>query len=198
MVLHVSPCSALEDDEDCNNCSGHLWSFERRTFLVSHLSSSLIDLAENNEMVYKPGFPHFLSFSTFHRFRTMILTGLSTLSLLFFSVCAQLLKNGGLTDERPTYDSPEDAEYKLVEPKLSTPWTEGVAADPENAWAEYPRPLLRRDSDAEWLNLNGVWEFQIASGDSETLPSNQTLAQRILVPFCIECVILFFLIYTTC
>jgi len=115
----------------------------------------------------------------------MILQGLVSLSLFLLSASAQL-KNGGLTDERPTYDSPEAAQYQLVEPKLKTPWTEGVAADPENAWAEYPRPLLRRDSPEEWLNLNGVWEFQIAEDDSEDTPINQTLAQRILVPFCIE------------
>lgn len=98
---------------------------------------------------------------------------------------AQLPKNGGLTDERPSYENPEDAVYKLVEPKLRTPWTEAVAAKPETAWEEYPRPQLRRD---EWLNLNGVWEFQTAANREEVsdVPVNQTLNQRILVPFCIE------------
>jgi hypothetical protein len=46
---------------------------------------------------------------------------------------------------------------------------------------------LKRDT---WLNLNGVWEFQFAnnSGDVDDVPVNTTLNQRVLVPFCIECV----------
>jgi hypothetical protein len=101
-------------------------------------------------------------------------------------VCAQTQpKNGGLNDIRPTYDNPEDAVYKLVEPKLKTPWTDDVAANPDKAWAEYPRPRLQRKT---WLNLNGVWEFQFAGGpnDVNDLPTNKTLNQRILVPFCVE------------
>ncbi|TRM57270.1 glycoside hydrolase family 2 protein [Schizophyllum amplum] len=100
---------------------------------------------------------------------------------------AALLKNGGLTDDRPSYDSPEDATYALVEPKLKTPWTDDVAADPDNVWPQYPRPLLRRD---DWISLNGVWEFQFAATNSSdevaNPPVNTTLAQRILVPYCIE------------
>jgi hypothetical protein len=101
-------------------------------------------------------------------------------------VIGQLPKNGGLNDDRPVYDNPEDAVYNAIEPKLKTPWTDDVAADPENAWAEYPRPLLRRDN---WLNLNGVWQFQTADGpleDNSSVPFNTTLNERILVPFCIE------------
>ncbi|KAJ7699752.1 glycoside hydrolase family 2 protein [Mycena olivaceomarginata] len=101
--------------------------------------------------------------------------------------CAQtpLPKNGGINDVRPTYDNPKDAVYKAIEPKLKTRWTDGVAADPDGAWAEYPRPQLKRDT---WLNLNGVWEFQFAnnSGDVNNVPVNTTLNQRVLVPFCIE------------
>ncbi|KAL1713168.1 glycoside hydrolase family 2 protein [Schizophyllum commune] len=100
---------------------------------------------------------------------------------------AALPKNGGLTDERPTYDSPEDAKYAPVEPKLKTQWTDKVTADPDNVWPEYPRPLLRRN---DWTSLNGVWEFQFADTNStdevENPPVNTTLAQRILVPYCIE------------
>lgn len=106
---------------------------------------------------------------------------------LIWAVGAQLPKNGGLTDDRPTFDNPADAVYALVEPKLKTPWTDGVAGDTDNVWPEYPRPGLRRDN---WLSLNGVWEFQRAgSGDDiANVPFNTTLNQRILVPFCIECV----------
>ncbi|KAJ7101606.1 glycoside hydrolase family 2 protein [Mycena crocata] len=102
-------------------------------------------------------------------------------------VCAQspLPKNGGLNDKRPTYDNPEDAVYKAIEPKLKTRWTDEVAANPDKVWQEYPRPLLRRDT---WLNLNGVWEFQFAKGadDVNSVPVNKTLNQRVLVPYCIE------------
>ncbi|KIY66172.1 glycoside hydrolase family 2 protein [Cylindrobasidium torrendii FP15055 ss-10] len=109
----------------------------------------------------------------------------NALAFGLLSVHAQLPKNGGLTDERPTYGSPEEAVYAPVEPKLKTQWTDGVAADPDNVWPEYPRPGLQRDN---WLNLNGVWEFQSAnsSDDISNVPVGTTLEQRILVPFCIE------------
>ncbi|KAF9038327.1 glycoside hydrolase family 2 protein [Hymenopellis radicata] len=111
----------------------------------------------------------------------------AALALALLTQCAhaQLPKNGGLTDERPTYDSPEDAVYALVEPKLKTPWTEAVAADPANVWPEHPRPGLRRDN---WVSLNGVWEFESAASkdDVQDVPVGTTLGQRILVPFCIE------------
>ncbi|KAJ7207304.1 glycoside hydrolase family 2 protein [Mycena rebaudengoi] len=117
----------------------------------------------------------------------MKLTAFSLLAAVqAICVCAQTQpKNGGLNDIRPTYDNPEDAVYKLVEPKLKTPWTDDVAANPDKAWAEYPRPRLQRKT---WLNLNGVWEFQFAGGpnDVNDLPTNKTLNQRILVPFCVE------------
>ncbi|EEB92252.1 hypothetical protein MPER_09268, partial [Moniliophthora perniciosa FA553] len=100
-------------------------------------------------------------------------------------VTAQLPKNGGLMDDRPTYPSPEEAQYALVEPKLRTRWTDPVSSNPSNVWSEYPRPQLRRDT---WANLNGIWEFELAdSRDAiSSLPTNRTLDQRILVPFCIE------------
>ncbi|KAL0578855.1 hypothetical protein V5O48_003134 [Marasmius crinis-equi] len=115
----------------------------------------------------------------------MKLTVLTALLSLSLSTFAQLPKNGGLTDERPAYPSPEEAQYKLVEPKLKTRWTDPVSANLENVWAEYPRPQLRRDT---WANLNGVWEFEKASStdDVNNVPIGRTLGQRILVPFCAE------------
>ncbi|EJD41515.1 glycoside hydrolase family 2 protein [Auricularia subglabra TFB-10046 SS5] len=91
-----------------------------------------------------------------------------------------LPKNGGLTDERPKYNSPEEAKYQLVEPKLRTQWTD---APTENPWPEYPRPQLRRDT---WLSLNGVWELQEAKANDTDVPYGKTLNQRVLVPYCIE------------
>jgi beta-galactosidase/beta-glucuronidase len=51
---------------------------------------------------------------------------------------------------------------------------------PENAWQEYPRPQLRR---AEWLNLNGLWEYAITPKDQVGLPD---FNGQILVPFPLE------------
>ena len=50
---------------------------------------------------------------------------------------------------------------------LKTRWAKDVS--PENAHPEYPRPqMVRKD----WLNLNGLWDFAIASKDATraTLP----------------------------
>ena len=63
--------------------------------------------------------------------------------------------------------------------ELITRWGREVA--PENAWTEYPRPQLARDS---WQNLNGLWEYAITSVNEETPP--EAWAGQILVPFCLE------------
>ncbi len=47
------------------------------------------------------------------------------------------------------------AQWKVADAPLLTPWAEKV--DPKNPLPEYPRPIMER---ADWLNLNGVWEFQ--------------------------------------
>ena len=51
--------------------------------------------------------------------------------------------------------------------------------------AEYPRPQFTR---ADWLNLNGDWQFEIDGGDSglERGLLDRELAQTITVPFCPE------------
>ena len=54
--------------------------------------------------------------------------------------------------------------------------------DPEHVLAEYPRPQLVRSN---WLNLNGLWQYQPASGKSEALPKGN-LSSAILVPFPVE------------
>jgi hypothetical protein len=54
-----------------------------------------------------------------------------------------------------------------------------------NPWPQYPRPLLQR---SQWQTLNGVWTYQNASSKSDVNnpPVGQTLAQSVLVPFCLE------------
>ena len=51
---------------------------------------------------------------------------------------------------------------------------------------EYPRPQFTR---ADWMNLNGVWEFEIdasLSGEERDLHLGQPLSRKITVPFCPE------------
>ncbi len=51
---------------------------------------------------------------------------------------------------------------------------------------EYPRPQLRRE---DWLNLNGVWEFEFdfgISGRQRELFKAEHLGEKITVPFCPE------------
>jgi beta-galactosidase/beta-glucuronidase len=60
---------------------------------------------------------------------------------------------------------------------LQTRWAKEVS--PENAHPEYPRPQLMRK---EWLNLNGVWGFEITSSDGQPT----VFPQEILVPFPVE------------
>lgn len=72
--------------------------------------------------------------------------------------------------------------YAVKQSPLDTPWTEEVGNSP---WPEYPRPQLQR---TQWKNLNGVWQYQNASSlDAvQQPPTNQTLANEVLVPSCLE------------
>ncbi len=54
--------------------------------------------------------------------------------------------------------------------------------DPQNVLPEYPRPQMQR---SDWMNLNGIWQFQTGTGQSETMPGGQ-LSGSILVPFPVE------------
>ena len=52
--------------------------------------------------------------------------------------------------------------------------------------SEYPRPQFVREG---WMNLNGVWQFEIDHGDSgrsRGLIQKEKLDGEILVPFCPE------------
>jgi beta-galactosidase/beta-glucuronidase len=61
---------------------------------------------------------------------------------------------------------------------LETRWTRLVS--PKNAHPEYPRPQLVR---ADWLNLNGLWDYAIVPGNS---PQPAAWDGQILVPFPVE------------
>jgi hypothetical protein len=74
----------------------------------------------------------------------------------------------------------KQAEWKLVEGKITTPWADKVVA--QNPHPEYPRPQLVRQN---WQNINGLWSYAIlpkASGD--TKPA--AFEGQILVPFAVE------------
>lgn len=73
---------------------------------------------------------------------------------------------------------PAHAEWKPVGDKIMTKWAKELT--PQNAWDEYPRPLLQREN---WTNLNGLWNYAIAPKDA-TKPA--TWDGEILVPFAPE------------
>ena len=63
---------------------------------------------------------------------------------------------------------------------VMTPWAQLV--DPTAPLPDYPRPQMVRGN---WLNLNGIWEFQVG-GVADPVPTHQTLSDEILVPFPME------------
>ncbi|MGQ8335583.1 sugar-binding domain-containing protein [Sunxiuqinia sp. A32] len=71
-------------------------------------------------------------------------------------------------------------DWQLKQAPLMTSFSEDV--DPNNVLPEYPRPQLVRE---EWMNLNGLWQFQPGLGLLEPVPQGD-LARSILVPFAVE------------
>ena len=63
---------------------------------------------------------------------------------------------------------------------LMTKWARQV--DPRHPWPEYPRPQMAR---ADWLNLNGLWEYQ-PGAEGDAVPTGQNLSSKILVPYPVE------------
>ncbi|MDH4089266.1 MAG: beta-galactosidase [Cyclobacteriaceae bacterium] len=72
----------------------------------------------------------------------------------------------------------QQASWKLVEGKITTPWAEKV--DPSSTLQEYPRPQMVRET---WVNLNGLWDYAIRSL-KEDAPA--AFDGKILVPFAVE------------
>ncbi len=71
----------------------------------------------------------------------------------------------------------ENPDWKPAVSPLSTRWAKDVK--PQNPLPDYPRPQMVR---ANWLSLNGLWQFENAS-NAAPLPHNRELKARILVPF---------------
>lgn len=69
------------------------------------------------------------------------------------------------------------AQWKPVERRISTQWSEQV--NPDNVLPEYPRPIMER---TEWKNLNGLWDYAIIEKGKHT-PS--VFDGKILVPFAV-------------
>lgn len=95
--------------------------------------------------------------------RMKILSSLLTLGIASIDLCTSIA-------------APEM--WHPAEGPLKTRWAKDVS--PEQAHPEYPRPQMIR---AEWLNLNGLWDYAITTQDA---PSPQKFDGRILVPFPVE------------
>lgn len=70
------------------------------------------------------------------------------------------------------------AEWEIANGPLKTRWAKDVSLS--NVLPEYPRPQMVRK---EWQNLNGLWDFAIASKDAS---QPNEFNGKILVPFPIE------------
>ncbi len=71
------------------------------------------------------------------------------------------------------------SDWKMAPCPLDTIWASKVS--PEHPLPEYPRPQLTR---ADWLNLNGLWDYALSGTDNATPPS--LYSRKILVPFAYE------------
>jgi hypothetical protein len=70
--------------------------------------------------------------------------------------------------------------WQMKQAPLMTQWASLV--DTNNPLPEYPRPQLVRSN---WLNLNGIWQFQ-AGATNDPVPTGQNLSSQILVPYPME------------
>ena len=77
--------------------------------------------------------------------------------------------------------APALSAWEPAENVLMTEWGEKVT--PENAWREYPRPRMVRDTYGKWKNLNGLWDYAITPRGSD-IP--QKWDGKILVPYPVE------------
>ncbi|MDD4636554.1 MAG: glycoside hydrolase family 2 TIM barrel-domain containing protein [Bacteroidales bacterium] len=71
-------------------------------------------------------------------------------------------------------------DWSMKSAKLMTPFAATI--DTSNVLGEYPRPQMVRQN---WMNLNGIWQFQPGTSATEGLPA-KPLSGKILVPFPVE------------
>src|SRR5215469_2215299 len=70
--------------------------------------------------------------------------------------------------------------WQMKQAPLMTPWAYMI--DTNAPLPEYPRPQMVRSN---WLNLNGIWQFEPTVTNS-AVPIGQTLTNQILVPYPME------------
>jgi beta-galactosidase/beta-glucuronidase len=99
--------------------------------------------------------------------RFVYIAGIALVAGLLASAC------GGKKAERAGA-----AEWSPVYGKIMTRWASEVR--PDAVHQEYPRPQMER---AEWLNLNGLWEYAIRPAAE---PEPESYDGHILVPFPVE------------
>ena len=70
------------------------------------------------------------------------------------------------------------AQWQPQGERIKTQWADKV--NPTNVLPEYPRPIMER---ADWMNLNGLWDYAIRPAGQVSPGSYDG---SILVPFCVE------------
>jgi hypothetical protein len=75
----------------------------------------------------------------------------------------------------------EAGAWQMKQGPLMTRWDSLI--DTNAPLPEYPRPQMVRTN---WLNLNGIWQFQAGVTNTDAVPTNQTLSSQILVPYPME------------
>src|SRR5262245_38110156 len=70
-------------------------------------------------------------------------------------------------------------DWPTTKAPVMTRWAKDVS--PEKVHPEYPRPQMVRE---KWVNLNGLWDYKVASNDVAPAPNDWD--GKILVPFPVE------------
>jgi hypothetical protein len=92
----------------------------------------------------------------------------------FVMTCFLIVGNSSLTFAEPFWQD--------VNPVIKTKWAADVK--PDNVLPEYPRPQMVR---ADWLNLNGPWDYAV--GRKDDLAPISSYTGKILVPFSYDSVL---------
>lgn len=116
------------------------------------------------------------------QYNTFSGNGSFTLGSLLNGMAAQLVTNTpNKSIDLVITTSSATAPWQMKQGPLMTQWASQVNTN--TPLPEYPRPQLVRTN---WLNLNGVWQFQAGITNSDPVPTNQTLSSSILVPYPME------------